>query len=51
MFSEIHLFEPTWPSDRLWRELHPVAEDIVVASVKLTEKPMPRRMVRHSFWT
>lgn len=38
MYSEIHQFEPTWPSDRLWRDLHPVAENIVVASVKLTEK-------------
>lgn len=38
MYTEIHQFEPTLPSDRLWAELHPIAENIVVASVKLTGK-------------
>ncbi|MYM69162.1 Fic family protein [Pseudoduganella sp. FT55W] len=36
MYSEIHQFEPTLPSDRLMAELYPVAENIVTASVKLT---------------
>lgn len=38
MFSEIHQFEPTLPSDRLWQSLQPMAEDIVLASVRLTGK-------------
>jgi Fic family protein len=36
MYREIHEFEPMLPSDRLMAELYPVAERIVVASVKLT---------------
>ncbi|MFZ4878467.1 Fic family protein [Janthinobacterium sp. Mn2066] len=38
MYSEIHQFEPTLPSDRLWTELYPIAEKIVIDSTRLTEK-------------
>lgn len=38
MYSEIHQFEPTLPSERAWEELLPPAERIMVDSVRLNEK-------------